>query len=313
MFVDDKVCVTILYNINKEQPVSLPSEALDGLFYQLQYITTYLYFTLQLITFLQLTTTYGMKKFFVFIVLTCVLGGRALAQTRSASNTSFTHEVIDFTQLNAEEGYRGNLNSNSWDGNYLVSQNGTSYSFLSTKRISVSNTNGWNIWKSSTNNDCAYLQRASQDVRNVIINNLNVGDVVRIWCAGECRILTDNTATHDSNNPLVWNFNDPDPSWNGQQQAPWGGQMYYDREINNRDGVQLQETFNYDVSNPSPTANELKIVNNHDNGTLVIRLANRYAGIIKVEIDAVQTTPRYDYDASLEVYDMYETRDNNGA
>lgn len=358
-----------------------------------------------------------MKKFFVFIVLTCLLGNRALAQTRSASNTSFTPEVYDFsnieattttvwsgyqefgpfsqtrfdianTQFNVSEGdiirvsfspannntpgtgggpegrfkpYQGwseliavnnirygngyyeatitgtatvngntvnvvdyinnnglgiqaaymtitsvqviSMGSLTWNGNNLVAFAGNS--LPKADRISVDNTSGYSIGVSNANN-CSYLQSTTQG-RLFYINNLNVGDVVRIWCAGECRILTDNTATHDSNNPLVWNFNDPDPSWNGQQQAPWGGQMYYDREINNRDGVQLQETFNYDVSNPSPTANELKIVNNHDNGTLVIRLANRYAGIIKVEIDAVQTTPRYDYDASLEVYDMYET------
>ena len=364
-----------------------------------------------------------MKKFFVFIVLTCLLGNRALAQTRSASNTSFTHEVYDFsnieattttvwsgyqefgsfsqtrfdianTQFNVSEGdiirvsfspannntpgtgggpegrfkpYQGwseliavnnirygngyyeatitgtatvngntvnvvdyinnnglgiqaaymtitsvqviSMGSLTWNGNNLVAFAGNS--LPKRDRISVDNTSGYSIGISDANS-CSYLQSTTQG-RLFYINNLNVGDVVRIWCAGECRILTDNTATHDSNNPLVWNFNDPDPSWNGQQQAPWGGQMYYDREINNRDGVQLQETSNYDVSNPSPTANELKIVNNHDNGTLVIRLANQYAGIIKVEIDAVQTTPRYDYDASLEVYDMYETRDNNGA
>ncbi len=256
------------------------------------------------IQFVQTKNRTKMKRYYLLMLLMCLLGSNALAQKKSASNTSFTHEVIDFTQLNPT----GGLGNNSFDGNYLVSQNGTSYSFLSTKRISVSNTNGWNIWKSSTNNDCAYLQRESGDTRNVIINNLNVGDIVRIWCAGECRILTDNTATHDANDPLVWNFNDPDPNYSQQ-----GNNGYQERAVNNREGVQLQETFGYDVNNPSPTVNELKIVNNHDDGTLVIRLASRYAGIIKIEIDAVQTTPRYDYDASLEIYDMYATTSNNGA
>ncbi len=251
--------------------------------------------------------TTDLKKLFtllVLLVLTCLLGNSALAQTRSASNTSFTHEVIDFSQLSPT----GELNYNSWDRNNLVSQNGTAIPSLSTRRISVSNTSGWNIWKSGTNNDCPYLQRKSNDNRNVIINNLNVGDIVRIWCAGECRILTDNTARHDSNNPLVWNHIDPDPNYT--QQGNYG---YDERAVNNREGVQLTETFNYDVNNPSPSPNELKIVNNHDDGTLVIRLARQWAGIIKIEIDAVQTTPRYDYDASLEIYDMYATTSSNGA
>ena len=354
-----------------------------------------------------------MKKYLLLLALVCLLGNRVQAQTKSASNTSFTHEVYDFsnieattttvwsgiqefgsfsptrfdiakTQFNVSEGdiirvsfspgnnntpgtnggpegrfkpyggwseliavnnirygngyyeatitgtatVNGNtvnvvdyINNNglgiqaaymtitsvqvismgslTWNGNNLVAFAGNS--LPKTDRISVNNTSGYSIGVSDANN-CSYLQSTTQGSL-LYINNLNVGDIVRIWCAGKCRILTDNTATHDTNDPLVWNHNDPDPNFNNNN----------DRNVNDREGVLLQETFDYDVNNPSPTANELKIVNNHDNGTLVIRLAEQWAGIIKIEIDAVQTSPRYDYDASLEVYDMYETRSNNGA
>ncbi len=352
--------------------------------------------------------TTDMKNLFtllVLLVLTCLLGNSALAQTRSASNTSFTHEVYDFSNIQATtttvwtgsknfDGWSGdkidianniinvsvgdvirviyNRNSNNnpggafkeynkynditelkngirwsdnffeatvlssnvanqisnggisvqaaymtitsvqvistgsltWNGNNLIAFAGNS--LPKTDRISVNNTSGYTIGISDANN-CSYLQSTTQGSL-LYINNLNVGDIVRIWCAGECRILTDNTAIHDSNDPLVWNHIDPDPNYT--QQGNYG---YDERAVNNREGVQLTETFNYDVNNPSPTANELKIVNNHDDGTLVIRLAQQWAGIIKIEINAVQTTPRYDYDASLEIYDMYATTSSNGA
>ena len=369
-----------------------------------------------------------MKRLFTFavlLVLSCMLGNRALAQTKSASNTSFTHEVYDFREIpqttqttnstnvwssnytfgdwgqtamfninnnsqftvsegdiirvsftnagNDREGrikpngsydelidyntfrygndyyeatitgtvtVNGNsvnvadyINSNgfgiqaknmtitsvdiipasgneggfTWNGNNLVSISGTT--FPKADRISVSNTDGWQIW-TSDENQCSYLQRASGDVRYFYINNLHVGDVVRIWCQGDCRILTDNTATHDSSNPLVWNHNDPYP--NERDQA-----------VNDRQGVQLNETLyrvnngtqqnpNWTVIDQNPNGNELKIVNDHDNGTLVIRMASQWAGILKIEIDAVNTTPHYDYDPGFEVYDMFETRNDAG-
>lgn len=342
-----------------------------------------------------------MKNLFtllVLLVLTCLLGNSALAQTRSASNTSFTHEVYDFSNIQATtttvwtgsknfDGWSGdkidiannninvsvgdvirviynrNSNNNSggafkayntynditelnngirwfdnyfeatvlssnvanqisnggmsvqaaymtitsvqvismgsltWNGNNLVAFAGNS--LPKADRISVNNTSGYSIGISDANN-CSYLQSTAQG-RLLYINNLNVGDIVRIWCQGQCYILTDNTATHDTNDPLVCNFNDPDPNYSNNR----------DRDVNDRDGALLNETRK--DQNQNLDGNELKIVNDHNNGTLVIRLAQRYAGIIKIEIDAVQTSPRYDYDASLEVYDMYETRSNNGA
>lgn len=345
--------------------------------------------------------TTDMKNLFtllVLLVLTCLLGNSALAQTRSASNTSFTHEVYDFSNIQATtttvwtgsknfDGWSGdkidiannninvsvgdvirviynrNSNNNSggafkayntynditelnngirwfdnyfeatvlssnvanqisnggmsvqaaymtitsvqvismgsltWNGNNLVAFAGNS--LPKADRISVNNTSGYSIGISDANN-CSYLQSTAQG-RLLYINNLNVGDIVRIWCQGQCYILTDNTATHDTNDPLVCNFNDPDPNYSNNR----------DRDVNDRDGALLNETRK--DQNQNLDGNELKIVNDHNNGTLVIRLAQRYAGIIKIEIDAVQTSPRYDYDASLEVYDMYETRSNNGA
>lgn len=248
-----------------------------------------------------------MKKYLLLLALVCLLGNRALAQTKSASNTSFTHEVIDFTQLQAV----GGLNGSSWDGNYLVSVNGgtTIGSLSSSRRISVSNTDGWNIW-TSDQNQCSYFQKAVYDVREVYINNLNVGDIVRIWCQGQCYILTDNTATQDGSNPLVWNHNDPNPD--SRDSYPTNSDSY--------PGVQLKETLyrtgsdenGWTVIDQNPDGNELRIVNDHNNGTLVIRLASQWAGILKVEIDAVNTTAHYDYDPGFEVYDMFETRNDAG-
>ena len=192
----------------------------------------------------------------------------------------------------------------TWNGNNLVAVSGTT--FPKADRISVSSTSGWNIW-SSDENQCSYLQRASNDVRYVYINNLNVGDIVRIWCQGDCRILSDNTASHNSSNPLVWDFNDPYP--NNRRQ-----------DIYDRQGVQLKETLYrtrenqdspWNIVDQNPDGNELKIVNDHENGSLVIKLATRWAGILKVEIDAVNTNPRYDYDPGFEVYDMFDTRSQN--
>lgn len=252
------------------------------------------------------------------MLLVCLLGSNALAQKKSASNTSFTHEVIDFTGWINDPGqnqYNSPHADITWSGNNIQNissrWNGSAYQdnvFLSrdyTTRFSVDNpgNNGsWQLWWSGEN-ECSYLQMRTSNPNNIkyYIHNLHVGDIVRIWCQGQCYILTDNTATHDTNDPLVWNFNDPDPNYSNNR----------DRDVNDRDGALLNETRK--DQNQNLDGNELKIVNNHDDGTLVIRLANQYAGIIKVEIDAVQTTPRYDYDASLEVYDMYETRSNNGA
>ena len=384
---------------------------------------------LELVTqFVQTKNRTEMKRYLLLVVLTCLLGSNALAQKKSASNTSFTHEVYDFTQSTNHYGttetartictgswaFNGNwsgtkydiassnLNNISslavgqiirvnytpnnggtsdgaikkygtydnlpglgnvavysnyyeavitnseaineitangltlqaaymtitsvqvistnndaltWNGYNLVAVSGTT--FPKADRISVSSTSGWNIW-SSDENQCSYFQRASDDVRYVYINNINVGDIVRIWCQGDCRILTDNTATHDTNDPLVWIFNDPDPNYSQKNN---NGQ-YPDRNVNAREGVQLKETLYrtkenqdspWNIIDQNPDGNELKIVNDHENGTLVIKLASRYSGILKVEIDAVQNSPRYDYDASLEVYDMYETRSTNGA
>ena len=358
-----------------------------------------------------------MKKYFVFIVLTCLLGNRALAQTRSASNTSFTHEFYDFsnieattttvwsgdqefgpfsgtrfdianTQFNVSEGdiirvsfspannntpgtdggpegrfkpYQGwseliavnnirygngyyeatitgtasvngntvnvvdyinnnglgiqaaymtitsvqiiSMGSLTWNGNNLVAFAGNS--LPKADRISVDNTSGYSIGISDANS-CSYLQSTTQG-RLLYINNLNVGDIVRIWCAGECRVLTDNTASHDSDNPLVWTLNDPDLQFNQQN-----NNQFYDRNVNDREGALLDETFNY-LTNPSPIKNELKIVNDHNNGTLVIRLASQWAGIIKVEIDAVESSPRFDYDPGFEVYDMWATKIASGS
>ena len=253
-----------------------------------------------------------MKKYLLLLALVCLLGNRALAQTKSSSSTSFTHEVYDFTQLEAVGGL--NNNNSSWNGNNLVSVAGMT--LQSSTRISVdqhnygNNNTDWNIW-TSDQNQCSYFQRASNNVRYVYINNLHVGDIVRIWCQGDCRILSDNTASHDSSNPLIWDFNDPFP--NNREQ-----------DIYERQGVQLKETLYrtnisgdnnnpiWEVINQNPNGNELKIVNDHENGSLVIKLATRWAGILKVEIDAVNTNPRYDYDPSLEVYDMFQTRNSAG-
>ena len=259
-----------------------------------------------------------MKRYLLLMLLMCLLGSNALAQKKSASNTSFTHEVIDFTGWINDPGqnqYNSPHADITWSGNNIQNissrWNGSAYQdnvFLSrdyTTRFSVDNpgNNGsWQLWWSGEN-ECSYLQMRTSNPNNIkyYIHNLHVGDIVRIWCQGQCYILTDNTATHDTNDPLVWNFNDPDPNYSNNR----------DRDVNDRDGALLNETRK--DQNQNLDGNELKIVNDHNNGTLVIRLANQYAGIIKVEIDAVQTTPRYDYDASLEVYDMYETRSNNGA
>ena len=379
---------------------------------------------LELVTqFVQTKNRTEMKRYYLLMLLVCLLGSNALAQKKSASNVSFTHEVYDFTQFTNNQGtntsqrtiltgsyaftegwsgtkydiqrssftnfepvsvgqiIRVNFTPNSggtsdgaikrynsyddlpglsivtihsdannntyyyeaaiissnaadeinnrgltlqaaymtitsidvvtvtnspytWNGVNLTAVSGTS--LPKADRISVSNPSGWNLWNSSEN-QCSYFQRASEEVRLVNINNLHVGDIVRIWCQGDCRILTDNTATHDTNDPLVWNFNDPDPNYSQKNN---NGQ-YPDRNVNAREGVPLKETLQN--QNLNPEGNELKIVNDHENGTLVIKLASRWAGILKVEIDAVQNSPRYDYDASLEVYDMYETRSNNGA
>ena len=261
--------------------------------------------------------TTDMKNLFtllVLLVLTCLLGNSALAQTRSASNTSFTHEVYDFSNIQATtttvwtgsknfDGWSGdkidiannninvsvgdvirviyNRNSNNnpggafkayntynditelnngirwfdnyfeatvlssnvanqisnggmsvqaaymtitsvqvismgsltWNGNNLVAFAGNS--LPKADRISVNNTSGYSIGISDANN-CSYLQSTAQG-RLLYINNLNVGDIVRIWCQGQCYILTDNTATHDTNDPLVWNFNDPDPNYSNNR------------------------------------------------------------------------------------------------
>ncbi len=227
-----------------------------------------------------------MKKYLLLLALVCLLGNMALAQTKSAAYTTITHEVIDFTGFNLSwEGSQINWGTGDFS-NYIesFSQNGLKKTYTSSidgqYRISVSDrqNGGWNIGHERDHEDASYLQKASNDDRSVFVHGLHVGDIVKFTLAGNCTIESDNTATPDNNDPK--------------------SKVYTRNPV----GSTLTE------------GQVLRIVNDHnDNGsTLEVKLHgssnnNQYPGILKIEIDAVETAPHYDYDPGFEVYDMYDT------
>jgi hypothetical protein len=237
-----------------------------------------------------------MKKFFVFIVLTCVLGNRALAQTDPS--VTYVADNISFEDYHQSWGDEENLSSYQWgpdytDGNitsyflrsfnqggnwwegspgrrFFVSQANTVYN--NQYRISVNNRNNWNI-SYDGDSGASYFQFAAaqaEDTKNriVYIHHLNAKDQVTILFAGNtvAYLMSDNT-----NKGTV-----------------------------GENGIQLskQET--------------LTIADNINDGILAVKLTNEnnvgYPGIRKIDINVYkeEKNPRFDYDPGYEEYDMYD-------
>ncbi len=229
-----------------------------------------------------------MKKFFVFIVLTCLLGNRALAQTDPTG--TYVSDNLDFS------GYRvsysdqwGSRTYLDWDGNYLkyiyqqengwvrrtsfVSQANTLYN--NQYRISVDNTNRFNIAHDGGNqDDPSYLQFDATNnggTRTVYIHHLGINDKVTIQLAGgtRCYLMSNNT-------------NAGDPGTNG---------------------IQLPQN--------NDRSQSLTITNNNNNGVIELKLTNEdgnYPGIrfIGIQVYKEVKDPRFDYDPGYEEYDMYD-------
>ncbi len=135
------------------------------------------------------------------MVLSFLLGDSALAQKRAVIKP--ITETIDFT------GYGGSGNpgiSISWNNN----RNPVINNQVVSTRLSVANTNDWQLYGSNTFNE-TYLQKRTSNLSNVSISGMKEGDVVTVWGEsgdnnGGCRVISGNAEpsedmTFDANTP----------------------------------------------------------------------------------------------------------------
>lgn len=146
-----------------------------------------------------------------------------------------------------------------------IAQNGGPTNYYSSwvngePRISVDNTNRWQVW-ASYNTHQTYLQMSDANNTDVVhIKNLKVGDIVKVEVEGSCSIESENTATE---------YYQTDDQY---------GHMAGDDKLNTR-GTTLTSGM------------ELRIVNNSNNGVLDIKCNAQYAGIKSVNIEVRHIAP----------------------
>ena len=204
------------------------------------------------------------------MLLVCLLGSNALAQTRTTYTTlTEVKEIIDFTGLpmpDDPDNDRPNAEID-WEGTTIKGIsgiNGVEFSRLFTTNypISVGTSGNWHVWRGSHGQ--TYLQKNTNN-DSFSISNLKTGDEVTIWGDngdqnGGFRVTSTNT------------------SWDGND-----------------------ITFN----NNSHQANQtLKM---SSNGTLELYFYNRYSGVLKIEIKReIDQATTFDYDPGYEQYDLYD-------
>lgn len=111
-----------------------------------------------------------MKKYFVFIVLTCLLGNRALAQ-----NGFYTTETIDFTVYHTGTGNPGHSLSFDNDHHPRIDNQVVS------ERLTVGTNEDWGFWSSNAY-QVSYLQKnTNNNTTYAYLSDLKAGDVVTIW------------------------------------------------------------------------------------------------------------------------------------
>lgn len=226
-----------------------------------------------------------MKKFFVFIVLTCLLGNRALAQTGSSISGEVT-EILDFSGLNRSWNNSGfNTSHIDWAGvdNYIASihhdNNSPATKYYRSQIDGVyfiavgqnqdgqtKNTDKWQIGQDNNdgNPEHSYLQmnqRNQDGGGDIELHNLKIGDEVTIVLAGNCTMNSDNTTIPQ--------------------------------------GTTLSGTV------------EFQMTTNIEKGNVFLHFPNQYSGIYRIEIKTKKS--HFNYDPGYEVYDMFSTQGKNAS
>lgn len=153
-----------------------------------------------------------MKKYLLLLALVCLLGNRALAQTKSSFSQSIT-EVMDFSGYSVD--WQGS--DIKWVGNsdkYVagVTENGQTRSFASKLdnlyylSVGEGNTGKWQIGQVGYDNnnptnhpENSYMQ-CKQANTKLYIHNIKIGDKVKIWLDGSCEITPNNIKNYQNNN-----------------------------------------------------------------------------------------------------------------
>lgn len=219
-----------------------------------------------------------MKKYLLLLALVCLLGNRALAQTKASYSQTVT-EVTSFSGFNLS--YSSNNPANIiWasNDNYIagITQGNTKTSFASQLDgiyyFSVGNGNNYrNNWQIGQINEqgpnYSYLQMKNNTSADLHIHNLKIGDEVKL--------------------ELV----------NGQN-AGYACKMGSNNTTINQ-GTELSGTVEFQIKN-----------NKVNRGRVTLTFDKQYSGIIKIQV--VTTKPHFNYDPGFEVYDFFQIgTDNN--
>ena len=211
-----------------------------------------------------------MKKYLLFMVLVCLLGNRALAQS--------TTETIDFSGWNYDSS--GPHATLTWSGNSISSITSTDNLGLTrsyTNRFTVDNINNWRLWGGFENK--TYLQLnigAGVTEGTVYIHNLNEGDHVTVVKRGHCTIMSSNTQSYGNNNTAGTQYNGEELTITANGTVELKFYTDWDRDPGIR-SITIQEGQGQgQQQDPDPI---------------------------------VQKDPFFNYDPGYEVYDFFEVRD----
>lgn len=224
--------------------------------------------------FFQTKNRTKMKRYYLLMLLVCLLGSNALAQTRTTyTTTTEIKEIIDFTGWEQQTNNTPGDADIIWNGNNITSIQGKNGNNLNREftnfPISVGHggdgdTGYWRLWKGSHLQ--TYLQKHNSSDDTFSIGNLQEGDEVTIWGDG------------GQNN-------------NGGFRVTSGNTNHNNENIGfNNDSHQANQTLKMS-----------------SDGTLDLYFYNQYSGVLKIEIKReIDQTTTFDYDPGYEEYDMYD-------
>lgn len=232
--------------------------------------------------FFQTKNRTKMKRYYLLMLLMCLLGSNALAQSNTWTTTIEVKETIDFTGWEQQANNTPGDADIIWNGNSITSIQGKNGNNLDREftnfPISVGkggDTSYWRLWKGSHGQ--TYLQKHNSDNDTFSIGNLQEGDEVTIWGDG------------GQNN-------------NGGFRVTSGNTNHNNENIGfNNDSHQANQTLKMS-----------------SDGTLDLYFYNQYSGVLKIEIKKnIDQTTTFDYDPGYEEYDMYDefswVKNNNPA
>ena len=125
--------------------------------------------------FFQTKNRTKMKRYYLLMLLVCLLGSNALAQSNSWTTTIEVKETIDFTGWNWANNGSPNVTitpaSNYFQKIFGTSNNGDLEREY-TDRVYVDNLSNWQLWRSDTHQE-TYFQKHENVNSNLYIKSLN--------------------------------------------------------------------------------------------------------------------------------------------